>query len=52
MKALIIKEKDIEVLRDRLKLVKFTQTRYQQPVEEIYRHFNYVVENWLREQGL
>ena len=52
MKALIIQEKDIKVLRDRLKLEKFQQSRHQKPVEEIYRHFNYVIENWLTEQGL
>ncbi len=52
MKALIIKEKDVEILRDRLKLEKFRQSEHQNPVEEIYRHFNYVIENWLKEQGL
>ncbi len=47
MRALIIEEKDIQVLRDRLKLEKFNQQGFQKPVDEIYRHFNFVVETWL-----
>ena len=52
MKALIIEEKDIKVLRDRLKLERFKLQGDQLPVDEIFRHFNYIIESWLTEQGL
>ncbi len=52
MKVLIIKEADIKILRERLELAKYKQHASQKPVDAIYRHFNYVVESWLIEQGL
>ena len=52
MKALIIKEEDIQTLHQRLELEKFKiQERGQAPVDQIYRHFNYVVRTWFEEQG-
>ncbi len=52
MKALIIKEEDIRVLHERLQLEKFQiQERGQEPVDQIFRHFNYVVRTWFEEQG-
>ena len=51
MKALIIKEEDVEVLHERLELEKYKMQGHQEPVEEIFRHFNYVVRTWFQEQG-
>ena len=51
MKVLLIEEKYVEVLMDRLKLEKFELQGYQKPVDEIFRHFNYVIRTWFTEQG-
>jgi len=51
MKALIIEEKDIKILEERLELKHLRLTGKQKPIDEIYRHFNYIIQCWLTEQG-
>ena len=45
-----IQYKDIKILHERLQLEKFKRQGSQEPTDEIYRHFNYVVRTWLEEQ--
>lgn len=53
MKALIIQEKDIQTLHQRLELEKFKiQERGLDQVEQIHRQFNYIIRTWFEEQGL
>ena len=51
MKVLIIEEKDIKALEKSLELQKFKLQGKQTPEDEIYRRFNFVIQNWLRDQG-
>ncbi len=51
MKVIAIKEEDIQKLMDSLELCKFRFTRSQQPEEQIYRHFTYLVVGWFHKQG-
>jgi len=52
MKALIIEEKDIKVLEERLELQKLKiKEQGQTPLEQIHRQFNYIIKTWFEEQG-
>lgn len=52
MKVIVIKEEDIKVLMERLELKKLRLTsRHREPIDEIHRHFHYIICNWLQEQG-
>ena len=51
MKALIIEEKDIKTLEQRLELEHLKLQNSQKPVDQIYRHFNFIIQTWLQEQG-
>ena len=51
MKVLIIEEKDIKVLEERLELQHLKLQGKQEPVDQIYRQFNYIIRTWLEEQG-
>lgn len=52
MKALIIEEKEIEHLFERLKLENYKLQGHMNPEDEIFRHYNYVLRTWLAEQGM
>jgi hypothetical protein len=53
MKALIIEEKDVKVLYERLELKKLQiQEHGQTPLDQIHRQMNYVIRNWFEEQGM
>jgi len=51
MKMIVIEEKDVRALVERLELEKFRLTGHQKPVDEIHRRFHHVVVTWLQEQG-
>lgn len=58
MKAIIIEEKDVTALLDKLKLTQFQNSRgtnhYREgpaAVDEMHRWFHFVVVKWLQEQG-
>lgn len=51
MRAIIIEEKDIKALMERLELKKLQLRGTQTPEDEIHRHFHFVVCGWLQEQG-
>ncbi len=51
MKVIVIKEEDILQLMVNLEIKKFRLTGGQHVEEQVYRHFNYVVVNWLHEHG-
>lgn len=51
MRVIIIEEKDVQALMKELELAKFQLTGHQKPIDEIHRHFVYVVCNWVQEQG-
>ena len=42
---------DIKVLEERLELKKMRLRGLQLPEDEMYRHFNYIIQDWFREQG-
>lgn len=56
MRVILVEEKDIRTLMERLELEKF-QCRDRYTSEELreamqmHRHFHYVVVSWLQEQG-
>jgi len=52
MKALIIEEKDVDVLFERLELERYKQNERQNTADDMHRWFNYVVRTWFQEQGL
>ena len=51
MKVIVVSENDITQLMENLEFEKLKLKRTQLPEEQIYRHFNYVVVNWLHEHG-
>jgi len=51
MKVIVIEEKDIKSLMEQLELEKFRMMGHREPVDEMYRHFHYIVCNWVQEQG-
>ncbi len=52
MKALIIKEKEVKNLLDRLELRNLKLTKGQFTEDTIHRLFHYEVVKWFQEQGL
>ena len=53
MRLIVVEEKDIVALIEKLKLEKFQikKDSHQSPVEEIHRRFHYVVCSWVQEHG-
>ena len=51
MKVIIIEEKDIKALMERLELEKFQLNQRRDHVDEMNRRFHYVVCSWFQEQG-
>lgn len=57
MRVIIIEDKDARALLDQLQLAKFTEKQdirlslSSTTVDDIHRHFHYVVCKWLQEQG-
>ncbi len=51
MKVIVIGEDDIKQLMENLEFEKLKMNRSQLPEEQIYRHFNYVVVEWLHQHG-
>lgn len=52
MKVIIIEEKDIKALMERLELQKYRLTGHlKEPADEMHRRFHYVVVSWVQEQG-
>ena len=51
MKAIIIDDKDVKALINKLKLEREELRDAMAPVDEIYRRYNYVLVNWFQDQG-
>jgi len=52
MRIIAVEEKDIKALMEKLELEKFKLTTNQVfAIDEMHRHFHYVVCSWVQEHG-
>jgi len=55
MRILLIKDEDVSILLDKLKLSKFQQGEYdeqkKQELDDMHRRFHYEVTRWFQDQG-